>query len=261
MARDDFPLSVKIILAGRVGQRCSNPRCRKLTAGPRTDQTKAVNVGIAAHIAAASKKGPRYDPNMTPENRKSALNGIWLCSVCAKLIDNDIDRYPKEVLLEWKSSAEEEAAAEIEGATAKRAKPQLAKIEISDKALNRQQERHDYRLDVALENLGDSVIDSFHVDLEMPARVIENPEKIFPYVESRSDQGTAFFRVTSSKHHSGVSIYPGDKKIILTVDYFMDHDIYFRRGDLFSYPVRATLYLPGQYPIITNKLFKDLQDF
>ena len=40
--------------------------------------------------------GPRYDASMTPEERKSFENGIWLCQSCSKLIDTDITRYPKE---------------------------------------------------------------------------------------------------------------------------------------------------------------------
>jgi hypothetical protein len=43
--RDDFPKAVLETLAKRVGYRCSNPSCRKLTSGPHTDKTKALNVG------------------------------------------------------------------------------------------------------------------------------------------------------------------------------------------------------------------------
>jgi hypothetical protein len=87
--RDDFDEKTKEILSRRVGLRCSNPNCRKLTNGPQTNPTKAINIGVAAHITAASQNGPRFDANMTPEERKSAENGIWLCQNCAKLIDND----------------------------------------------------------------------------------------------------------------------------------------------------------------------------
>ncbi len=38
-----------------------------------------VNVGIAAHITAASPGGARYDPNCTDEKRRSESNGIWVC--------------------------------------------------------------------------------------------------------------------------------------------------------------------------------------
>jgi hypothetical protein len=63
--RDDFPTLIKEMLAKRVGYRCSNPGCRKPTSGPQEDPSKAVNVGVAAHITAASPNGPRYDPSLT----------------------------------------------------------------------------------------------------------------------------------------------------------------------------------------------------
>jgi len=85
--RDNFDENTKEILARRVGHRCSNPNCRKLTSGPQTDETKAVNIGVAAHITAASEGGPRYDNLMSTEERKSIENGVWLCQNCAKLID------------------------------------------------------------------------------------------------------------------------------------------------------------------------------
>ena len=88
-----------------VGRRCSNPACRKLTCGANTNPEKITNIGVAAHICAAAQGGPRYDASMTPEERKSFENGIWLCQSCSKLIDTDITRYPKELLQSWKQLA------------------------------------------------------------------------------------------------------------------------------------------------------------
>jgi hypothetical protein len=114
MRDDDFPISVRELLAKRVAQRCSNPGCGHPTSGPQEDPTKAVNVGVAAHIAAASPGGPRYDVSMTSEERRSADNGIWLCQTCAKLIDNDESRYPVAKIREWKALAEAGAARNLE---------------------------------------------------------------------------------------------------------------------------------------------------
>ena len=52
--RDDFPRPVVETLAKRVGNRCSNPGCRKLTSGPHTEDEKVLNVGVAAHVTAAA---------------------------------------------------------------------------------------------------------------------------------------------------------------------------------------------------------------
>jgi hypothetical protein len=115
--RDDFPKPVVEILAKRVGNRCSNPACRKRTSGPHTDDTKALNVGVAAHITAASIGGPRHDLSIGSEDRKGIGNGIWLCQSCAKLVDNDETRYTKELLLQWRQDAEQEALREVESAS------------------------------------------------------------------------------------------------------------------------------------------------
>ena len=105
--RDDFSSAVKRVIAARVGWRCSNPRCRGLTEGPKDDCARATSVGIAAHITAASPGGPRYDPTLTPEQRSSAENGIWLCETCARKIDGDENHYLTGVLRFWKLDSED----------------------------------------------------------------------------------------------------------------------------------------------------------
>jgi len=115
--RDDFPKPVVETLAKRVGNRCSNPSCRKRTSGPHTEDEKALNVGVAAHVTAASPGGPRYDSLLTQDERRSIVNGIWLCQSCAKLVDNDEVRYTKALLVQWKQDAEKEALTEIESAS------------------------------------------------------------------------------------------------------------------------------------------------
>ncbi|WP_013627478.1 HNH endonuclease [Rubinisphaera brasiliensis] len=116
--RDNFRTKIKQLLARRVGFRCSNPKCRKATSGPDSTGTMSVSIGVAAHIAAASDGGPRFDGELTPEERMSAVNGIWLCQTCAKLIDSDLTKYTREVLIDWKETAEHLAAADLQGITA-----------------------------------------------------------------------------------------------------------------------------------------------
>jgi len=95
--------------------RCSNPECRRLTCGPRADSSQTVNLGVAAHITAASEGGPRYDPGLTHVERSSIENGIWLCATHAKLVDNDAEKFTTALLREWKSFSEGATAEEIEG--------------------------------------------------------------------------------------------------------------------------------------------------
>lgn len=112
--RDDFSVRTKELLAKRVGFRCSNPLCRKLTVGASDTPGDSVNIGVAVHICAASAGGPRYDGDMTSEERKSPENGIWLCQSCSKLIDSDVVRYTVDTLQEWKQVSEKLAIMELQ---------------------------------------------------------------------------------------------------------------------------------------------------
>lgn len=105
--RDNFSKATKETLAKRVANRCSNPFCKKVTVGPNENPEKSTSIGIACHITAASKNGPRYKAELTPYQRKSIKNGIWLCSNCSALIDKDENSYPPSLLIEWKQQAEE----------------------------------------------------------------------------------------------------------------------------------------------------------
>jgi hypothetical protein len=83
------------------------------TSGPQEDPAKALNIGVAAHITAASPGGARYDDSLTPEQRRDVRNGIWLCQNCAKLVDNDEVQFPVEYLKAWRTMREVEARMNI----------------------------------------------------------------------------------------------------------------------------------------------------
>jgi HEAT repeat protein len=115
--RDDFSPKTIEILAKRVGYRCSNLSCRKLTSGPHEEAHKSVNIGVAAHITAAAPGGKRYDASLSSEERRSIENGMWLCQNCGKLIDNDEQKYSVDLLRSWKREAEQQAQSEVERST------------------------------------------------------------------------------------------------------------------------------------------------
>lgn len=102
----DFREKTINILGRRCGFICSNPACIRLTVGAHSDPNKSYTIGIASHIEAASRGGPRYNPNMTVEERRSIKNGIWLCSICAHTVDADPGIYTVELLKRWKKQAE-----------------------------------------------------------------------------------------------------------------------------------------------------------
>ena len=106
--RENFNDKTRKILYQRAGGICSNPSCGKMTLDPSLKiNKKSTNVGIAAHICAASKNGPRYNDCKTKEERISIENAIWLCASCANLIDkNNGCDYPTEILKVWEKKHE-----------------------------------------------------------------------------------------------------------------------------------------------------------
>ena len=118
-ARDDFSPNVQRRLALRASYRCSNPACLANTIGPGGASDDAVvNLGVASHITAAAAGGPRYDEDMTPEERSGISNGIWLCANCSRLVDGDVASYPTALLRQWKSQHEELMKATLAGRAA-----------------------------------------------------------------------------------------------------------------------------------------------
>lgn len=113
MPRDDFSGKTIDLLRRRVRDQCSNPVCSAATSGPTVRTDGAVNLGVAAHIHAASPRGPRFNSSMSPEERASITNGIWLCQTCAAWVDRDVERYPANLLQKWKVEAEGRAMEEL----------------------------------------------------------------------------------------------------------------------------------------------------
>ena len=108
-SRDDFRQRTVDALAKRVAYLCSSPACRIQTVGPAQGDDGHVTVGVAAHITAAAPGGPRYDPLLTPEQRRHQSNGIWLCEIHAKQIDADDAHFTVQILNTWKQGAESKA--------------------------------------------------------------------------------------------------------------------------------------------------------
>jgi hypothetical protein len=129
------------------------PSCRAQTSGPSDNSASAgSNVGVAAHIAAATADGPRYDPAQTPDERSAIENGIWLCQSDAKKIDDDEARYTKELLVGWRELAEERARSE-QGVAASTQMPLQrtlvpAQIAFECQTATLSQEVHDFLLSI-----------------------------------------------------------------------------------------------------------------
>jgi len=107
-ARDEFTKTTVDRLARRAGYICAYPGCRQLTVGPSEDRVSGLTmVGVAAHITAAAEGGPRYEKDLKPEERADESNGVWMCQLHGKLIDDNASRNTVAELKRWKSQHED----------------------------------------------------------------------------------------------------------------------------------------------------------
>lgn len=86
------------------GNECAEPACtRRLLA-----KDGESIIGKICHIEAASDDGPRYNASMDDEARRHFNNLILLCDEDHTIIDNiqNENKYPVELLKEWKQSHE-----------------------------------------------------------------------------------------------------------------------------------------------------------
>lgn len=105
--RDDFSAATKLLLAQRVGYRCCYPECpTPQTIGAAKGHGRVINLGVAAHITAAAPGGARYDESLSPSQRRSSDNGIWMCALHGKAIDSDEASFEVDTLRKWKEEAE-----------------------------------------------------------------------------------------------------------------------------------------------------------
>lgn len=213
MARDNFSREVIDRLAKRAGMRCSCPDCRLPTAGPDANDG-ITNTGVAAHIAAASPGGARYDEYMSGEQRASISNAIWLCQTHAKLIDDDELTYTSSVIQDWKATAEAMAALEAKGFEVRRARP-FANLEKKAPTLLAEM-RDDLR--------GAPLIREFIV---LPKGVGYNPGR------------TPFFRYSYEDHHNLMAL------ITILIHHRAIYDIAFNNVPRYNFYEEFVEYLLG----------------
>lgn len=116
MARHEFSAAIRRQIAERAGHQCSFPACNRRTVSSGAGGQYVSRSGYAAHIYSAASDGPRGQGGLTAGELRSADNGIWLCGVHAKLVDNNKgSAYPPEVLHSYKALHEARIALEHEG--------------------------------------------------------------------------------------------------------------------------------------------------
>lgn len=107
--RDEFSPATKRAIERQARGHCSNPACRRLTHAATSDGAGEINIGQASHICAAAPGGPRYDAQMTSDERAAADNGIWLCDVHGRAVDAKDSKFTVEELRSWKRQTNEDS--------------------------------------------------------------------------------------------------------------------------------------------------------
>ena len=94
-------------LWGRAGARCQFSDCNKLLYKHDVTQ-EPMNMAEKAHIYAFSEKGPRgWGPFKSDRSGiNEAANLLLVCHGCHKKIDDEPERYPAELLKDWKAEHE-----------------------------------------------------------------------------------------------------------------------------------------------------------
>jgi hypothetical protein len=121
------------------------------------------------------------------------------------------------------------------------------------------QERHDYQLFVLLTNRGAEPLARFHVDLEFPMGLLEQPRDNVLFVAERSNNSSALFRATQDAQRR--TVFPGDTLRVMSFEYFVDNKIYVEHPELLRKTAKATLYLPGADPQVVERSLTELQNF
>ncbi|MGE0730198.1 MAG: hypothetical protein AB7Q92_19310 [Acidimicrobiia bacterium] len=94
-----------------LGRGCYYPACRTPSfAWAAGEPWFALQI---AHIAAAEPGGPRWDPDMTDDQRRGFANVVLLCAGHHTAVDRQPDRYPAEILHRWKQVREGAAATQL----------------------------------------------------------------------------------------------------------------------------------------------------
>ncbi len=84
------------------GGKCYCPECNKSLI---RREGKKIFAEIC-HIEAASSGGPRFNKNMSDDDRRHFDNLILLCRDCHDIIDTNLDEYPVSLLKQWKQNRE-----------------------------------------------------------------------------------------------------------------------------------------------------------
>ena len=121
-------------------------------------------------------------------------------------------------------------------------------------------EHHNYRLTVTLKNISATLIDSYHVDVLFPAGFLRKDIVYALETPSRRTSTHSLLRVSTETGQLN-TLYPGDSTMTMTIDYYVDRDIFTYHHEWLQQNVIATLYIKGSPPMRVQKPISELQEF
>lgn len=117
------------------GNQCAMPNCTK----PLIAEDGISIISKICHIEAASKNGPRWNPNMNDDDRRHYSNLILLCDEHHVIIDNreNENSYSTELLQKWKRDHERKMIYRLQDSSAlKEAIYAIADLNLYDEKLS-----------------------------------------------------------------------------------------------------------------------------
>ena len=111
-AREYKPSTIKR-LTTLSGNQCAKPGCIR----PVLAHDRVTFIGKICHIEGASEGGPRFNKDMSDDERRHFDNLILLCDECHSVIDNieNESDFPVELLQRWKKQHEDTATYSLLG--------------------------------------------------------------------------------------------------------------------------------------------------
>jgi len=139
-------------------------------------------------------------------------------------------------------------------------KPEIscAKLKITYRKMKSASERHDYILEVFVENTGSTRIEEYTLDLSFPNAFLNQTSIYALEIANRRTKTHRCFRVTEQR--SNVPIFPGDTERVFTLDYFVDHDLYMDSTAM-GQSLVATLRCGSEQPIVEEHAVREFQNF
>jgi hypothetical protein len=134
-----------------------------------------------------------------------------------------------------------------------------AKLKITYKKVKITGERHDYILEVFVENTGSIRIEEYALDLSFPSAFLNQTLPHQLEITERRTKTHRYFRATE-QHYPNKAIFPEDTARVFTLAYFVDHDLYFDNTAMGQSFV-ATLRCGRDQPIVQEHAIRDFQIF